>query len=167
MPCYYIFLKDNMHQQIFSDMHEGVFMRVIFVVGLLPEDVGKLKKLETLTLHHNALSSIPKSLSQLSHLRDLDLSYNRIAAFPVHLSALKNLDSLNLSHNKLSGALPDIAGLQLVELNLNNNQVSEFKVIFSLGEEGERESVCMCVCMHACLKRFLCICIWMYTCIQI
>ena len=92
--------------------------------GSIPEVIGNLKKLETLALQNNQLTSLPRSISQLTHLRDLNLSNNRIAAFPVQLSALRNLDSLNLSHNKLTKLPDELRGLQTVELNLNNNQVS-------------------------------------------
>jgi Leucine-rich repeat (LRR) protein len=91
----------------------------------LPEDIGKLKKLETLLLANNRIAKLPATISNLSALRTVNLSKNGIQQFPAELCGLKNLDSIDLSHNNIV-VIPDgVRGLQAVELNVNQNQVRD------------------------------------------
>lgn len=93
-------------------------------LGSLPPLFGKLQKLETLSLNKNLLTSLPQSFDQLRHLRTLSLSCNRFTQIPDMLGNLKNLEVLDLSHNKIT-VVPDHArNLQVVELILNQNQIS-------------------------------------------
>lgn len=62
-------------------------------------------------------------MSKLTSLREVDASTNQLTSFPVSLCQLKNLDSLNLSHNKITSVPSDVASLNVVELNLNQNRV--------------------------------------------
>lgn len=93
-------------------------------LGTVPGNIGDLSKLESLSLKNNMLVTVPRSLQSLSHLRTVDLSGNNIDSFPVQFSSLKHLEVLNLSKNRIS-AIPDgVEGLQVSELNLNQNQIS-------------------------------------------
>ena len=38
-------------------------------INMIPEDIGKMSKLENLNLSFNLLQSIPSSFQQLKHLR--------------------------------------------------------------------------------------------------
>ncbi|KAI2654189.1 Leucine-rich repeat-containing protein 57 [Labeo rohita] len=90
----------------------------------LPNDIGKLKKLETLILNGNQLKQLPSSLGQLKSLRTLSLSGNHFKEFPNGLGTLRQLDVLDLSKNKIQVVPAEVAELQAIEINLNQNQIS-------------------------------------------
>ena len=89
----------------------------------LPEELGSLKKLETLSLENNLLTSLPSSFKNLSHLRTLSLTGNGFKSFPDVLSDLKSLDAVDLSRNKVTNIGESVRSCQVIELNLNQNQV--------------------------------------------
>lgn len=89
----------------------------------LPTEIGRLKKLETLSLNGNQLQQLPAAVSQLKALRTLSLSGNHLAEFPLGLGALRQLDLLDLSRNKIQSVPPEVSELQAIEINLNQNQV--------------------------------------------
>lgn len=93
-------------------------------IGSLPEEIGNLKKLETLSLENNMLTSLPVSFKNLSHLRTLSLAGNGFRSFPDVLSDLKSLDAVDLSRNKMSEIPGNVRICQVIELNLNQNQIS-------------------------------------------
>ncbi|KAK2977527.1 hypothetical protein RJ640_025708 [Escallonia rubra] len=75
--------------------------------GSIPNQIGKLSKLEQLTLPYNYLSGIlPVSLANLTQLTWLDLCENHISgSIPIEIRYLKHLTSLNLSQNQLNGSI--------------------------------------------------------------
>lgn len=91
----------------------------------LPDCIGALTKLETLSICHNNLSTLPRTLSNLINLKKVYLSDNHIKDFPIMFCGLKHLDILDLSNNEISCIPSEIAGLNVTELNLNQNQISE------------------------------------------
>ncbi|XP_016120611.1 leucine-rich repeat-containing protein 57-like, partial [Sinocyclocheilus grahami] len=93
-------------------------------IASLPNDIGKLKKLETLILNGNQLNQVPSSVGQLKSLRTLSLSGNRFKEFPSGLCTLRQLDVLDLSKNKIQVVPAEVAELQAIEINLNQNQIS-------------------------------------------
>lgn len=97
-------------------------VRVCFAASL-PAEIGRLKKLETLSLNGNQLQQLPAGVSQLKALRTLNLSGNHLAEFPSGLGALRQLDLLDLSRNKIQSVPPEVSELQAIEINLNQNQV--------------------------------------------
>ncbi|CDP15614.1 unnamed protein product [Coffea canephora] len=76
--------------------------------GQIPETIGSLHSLQTLTLSHNNFSGpIPKALGNLSMLESLDLSWNQLdGTIPRELVNLDSLGFLNLSENLLGGPIP-------------------------------------------------------------
>ncbi|KAI3385358.1 hypothetical protein SNEBB_010560 [Seison nebaliae] len=87
--------------------------------------IGELKKLETLSLHHNQLKKLPKNMVNLRLLRSIDISYNSFENFPMALISkmMKNLDTINISFNRL-GQLPEAVGeCTAKEINCNNNRI--------------------------------------------
>ncbi len=87
--------------------------------------MANMKKLETLHLQCNLLSSVSDStLASLTALKTLDLSHNNLRSFPTSLYTLKHLDYLNVSHNKLHSLPEDnLQCLNALELNLSSNSL--------------------------------------------
>ncbi|RXM92200.1 Leucine-rich repeat-containing protein 57 [Acipenser ruthenus] len=90
----------------------------------LPEEIGKLRKLETLHLNGNQLRSLPASVGGLAALRTLGLSANRFREVPAGLGTLRHLDLLDLSRNHIQTVPASVGELQAIEINLNQNQIS-------------------------------------------
>lgn len=95
------------------------------VLKSIPDEIGELSKLECLSLSTNKLTRIPPSIAQLSHLKEVYLSENRIRDFPVVFCKLKQLVMLDLSKNRITRIPDEVQDLQVLELNLNQNQISE------------------------------------------
>ena len=86
--------------------------------------ICKLSKLETLTLDNNRLTSLPKGIGQCIALKAVSISGNKLKSFPDGFSTLKHLNSLDLSKNSIVNIPDSVESLQVVELNLNQNQIS-------------------------------------------
>ncbi|XP_057748203.1 receptor-like protein 4 [Arachis stenosperma] len=84
--------------------------------GFLPNDISRLRNLQTLNLSTNSIhGEIPSSLSELTSLQVLDLSYNFLeGAIPESLGELTSLQRLNLNGNRLSGSVPASLGGRLL-----------------------------------------------------
>ena len=80
------------------DMNHGVLKN-----GLtsLPEEIGLLKKLETLSIANGELAELPESIINLESLISLEI-YNcpKMVSFPTHIDKLPILRSVNISNNK-------------------------------------------------------------------
>lgn len=64
-------------------------------------------------------------MGALSRLRNLNASHNQIASFPSPVCQLSTLDHLDLSHNKIELLPNSLESLKVVELNLNQNKLTE------------------------------------------
>ncbi len=75
-------------------------------LSIVPESIGQLKNLESLSicgfLHSNKLESLPESFGSLSSLKELILENNRLNSLPESIGGLKNLEKLNLYGNNLN-----------------------------------------------------------------
>ena len=96
--------------------------------GELPDELGSLSVLETLTLGNNDLTgSIPPGLANLSSLTNLWLPRNRLGgSIPPELGGMSNLLYLSLTQNRLSGYIPGELGEldRLRVLLLNHNDLT-------------------------------------------
>lgn len=73
----------------------------------LPESLGTLKNLHTLSLSANGLQAFPESLTQLSKLRSLSLhNFTTLPPFPQDAGKLTNLKTLNVLNYSKENALP-------------------------------------------------------------
>ena len=107
-------------------LYSALFSLPLFLsAGSLPNCLGDLKKLESLQLHFNLLTSVPSSFSSLTSLKTLDLSHNQLSSFPTSLYSLPHLDFLNVSHNQLTCLPPThLDQLSVLELVLSSNSLS-------------------------------------------
>ena len=91
----------------------------------MPPELGKLTKLEQLSLSLNQLSGeIPPELGNLTYLTSLDLFRNNLSGeIPPELGNLTYLTSLDLFENNLSGEIPSELGslTKLTRLSLDDN----------------------------------------------
>ncbi|XP_051821332.1 leucine-rich repeat-containing protein 57-like [Antechinus flavipes] len=92
---------------------------------VLPEELCKLTKLETLHLNNNHLTQLPSAFGQSSALKSLSLSGNRLRGIPSQLCSLRHLDVVDLSKNQIQSIPDTLEELQAIELNLNQNQISQ------------------------------------------
>lgn len=113
-------------------------------ISEVPEKIGQLTELETLSLIVNSISSLPVSVSKLSKLRMLDLTDNlnleqvdfitslpqleslslfgcRIKKLPANISVLKNLKQLGLTGNPI----------QPEEINRLKRELPHCKIVFT------------------------------------
>ncbi|XP_046144985.1 protein flightless-1 isoform X4 [Osmia bicornis bicornis] len=96
----------------------------------IPEEMGKLLKLEHLSLVKNKLERLYGELTVLGCLRTLNIRRNNIksSGIPAELFHLEELTTLDLSHNNLK-EVPE--GLErarsLLNLNLSHNQCGSLK----------------------------------------
>ena len=90
----------------------------------LPESIGQLQELGRLILINNQLTSLPESIGQLQKLRDLNLLSNQLTSLPESIGQLQTLNVLILSNNSLTSLPESIGQLQkLSYLELRNNQL--------------------------------------------
>ncbi|XP_038690117.1 receptor-like protein 4 isoform X1 [Tripterygium wilfordii] len=94
--------------------------------GFLPNDVSRLRHLQSINLSGNSIhGAIPSSLGIIASLEVLDLSYNLfIGSIPESLGQLTSLQRLYLNGNSLSGRVPATLGARLLHrasFNLTDN----------------------------------------------
>ncbi|ABN65930.2 adenylate cyclase (ATP pyrophosphate-lyase) (Adenylyl cyclase) [Scheffersomyces stipitis CBS 6054] len=68
----------------------------------LPNELGNLQKLASLSVFGNNLSSLPSTIGKLSSLQILDIHSNNLQSLPDDIWLLKSLSVLNVSSNILS-----------------------------------------------------------------
>ena len=91
-------------------------------LSYLPDDIEKLRHIETLCLQHNKLHNLPAAIGQLSSLKVLDASYNQISNISRGIRKLNHLEELHLQHNKLNTLPRETTQLQtLTKLSLDYN----------------------------------------------
>ncbi|GFP83629.1 probable LRR receptor-like serine/threonine-protein kinase at2g24230 [Phtheirospermum japonicum] len=95
--------------------------------GAIPDaTIGKLKKLESLDLSNNKITTLPNDFGSLGSLKYLNLSFNQISGIiPSNIGNFGQLQRLDLSFNNFHGCIPEaISSLtRLQVLSLSNNQL--------------------------------------------
>ncbi|GAB2221258.1 hypothetical protein Droror1_Dr00012431 [Drosera rotundifolia] len=94
------------------------------VVGILKENVGEGKGIDTVDLSNKRLRVVPEAFGRIPGLLRLNLSNNQLQAIPDSISGLDRLEVLNLYSNLLE-SLPDSIGLlvNLKILNVSGNKL--------------------------------------------
>jgi uncharacterized protein YwqG len=87
----------------------------------LPQGLGNLKKLETITLHYSGVESIHPDIFQLPVLKKLYLGINLIQSIPPFFT--ESLEMLDLANNKLTRVPESVTRLQ--SLNISNNPLQQ------------------------------------------
>ncbi|KAM7473903.1 hypothetical protein LguiB_021146 [Lonicera macranthoides] len=89
-------------------MVHGISLGYNQLVGVIPEELGSLKKLSLLDLRSNKLTGfIPASFGNLSSLTEISLAENNIqGTIPSELGRLTNLVFIQLRINNLTGTIP-------------------------------------------------------------
>jgi Leucine-rich repeat (LRR) protein len=89
----------------------------------VPGWIGRLTRLRTLDIGHNALTSLPDSMAALQALEILYVHDNPLAVLPEWIGSLRGLTYLNVAESGLT-SLPRLAGLtRLIELRLMHNRL--------------------------------------------
>lgn len=91
----------------------------------IPDCIGALTKLEILNASHNNLTCLPRTITNLINLKQVVLTDNKLKEFPTVFCGLKHLDVLNLAKNEITNISSEISTLNVTELILNQNQISE------------------------------------------
>lgn len=109
----------------------------------LPETVGALSNLRSLTLARNAIARLPRSLASCANLRTLVLDDNRLEtlpADPAFFASLERLKTLSLKRNALV-SLPEGIGLlkALSSLDVSENALTTLPS--TIGQCGALEHV--------------------------
>ena len=93
------------------------------LISALPESFCKLLKVSTLQLDNNLLTALPSTFGNLTSLKDVSLNQNKLTFLPISVSTLSNLKHLYLMNNQISGVLPPLNHLGLIDLNIYNNKL--------------------------------------------
>jgi len=67
----------------------------------VPDEVGDMVQLETLTLSENKIESLPETIGLLTNLKTLFLFHNRLQSLPQSLNELRQLQWLGLTGNNM------------------------------------------------------------------
>jgi len=106
-----------------------------------PAELGKMKSLRELGLHHCALRAVPAFIGELKSLENLNLSWNRLSSLPKELGELSGLTKLDLSYNKKLEALPAELGKMKSLRELDLDHCRFLAISASVGELRSLESL--------------------------
>jgi len=118
-------LPNIFHRGDFPKRLESLNLNGNLLTSLPPDIVQLRETLETLRLQNNEMTVLPPEICQLRALKELDLSHNELAALPPEIHQLSKLKTLNLSSNGMTVFPLEICQLSaLKELDLSFNQLA-------------------------------------------
>ena len=91
-------------------------------IGALPESIGDLSSLESLSVTSTGLHALPSSLGDLPNLSTLWVDSNELSELPASLGRLGRLQNLYASRNRIRDLSP-IAALELERLEVAQNPI--------------------------------------------
>ncbi len=90
----------------------------------IPEVIGELQSLKSLTITFTKSTNLPKSLTMLKNLNHLDIGNNEFKSLPQSIGSLSNLTWLAGEYNKLESLPQSIGKLENIRvLDLHNNKI--------------------------------------------
>ncbi|KAI3428771.1 hypothetical protein D9Q98_007592 [Chlorella vulgaris] len=93
-------------------------------IARLPDFVGSLSRLETLSVADNQLTALPPSLGRLHRLKQLLVSENKLRVLPSELGHCGALEELDAHHNELREVPASLGQLQRLKvLQLDSNAI--------------------------------------------
>ena len=91
----------------------------------IPEQIGNLTALRSLSLNRNQLITLPEQIGNLTALTGLSFGHNQLTTLPEQIGNLTALRSLNLYDNQLTTLPAEIGNLTaLTGLGLSDNQLT-------------------------------------------
>ena len=101
------------------------------ITGAVPDEIGLLTGLTSLSFSVNQITSIPTTIGDLVNLDLLDLSGNQITSIPTIIGDLANLEYLYLSDNSIT-TVPSVIGQLnlLIKFEIDNNQLTSLPETF-------------------------------------
>lgn len=129
-------LSDNKFVQLPAEISRFIHLKHLNLnknkLTKLPDCIGALTKLETLNACLNNLSTLPRTITNLINLKQVYMTDNHLKEFPMVFCGLKHLDVLDLSRNEIKTLPGEASGLNVTELILNQNQISDVSSQISL-----------------------------------
>lgn len=109
----------------FFDLHNLHTLHFHDSVGLsrFSEAFTQLDKLEQLSIHSRALTTIPVSLCELSNLRKLDLSDCQLKTLPAGIGDMPNLQYLNIQGNDFAELPDSLNNIPYLEVDHNHKKL--------------------------------------------
>ncbi|KAL2917728.1 hypothetical protein HK105_202601 [Polyrhizophydium stewartii] len=102
------------------------------LVGMVPKEIGSLKLLRILNLAGNILTTLHPEIGRLKLLTELRLGSNRLTSLPSTIGDLAQLETLDCSSNLIKSFPEKICNLvRLKTLKLCNNQIQS--IPYNLG----------------------------------
>jgi len=125
--------KDKAYARVdrkFAKAHRSGARKLDLLAGdltELPESLGQLTQLQSLTIFGNKLTALPESLGQLTQLQSLRILDNQLTALPESIGQLTQLQSLMLNSNQLTALPESLTELKaLRKLYLHDNRFRVF-----------------------------------------
>ena len=102
-------------------------------IGIIPEEIGELKSLKTLSISGTSIEGLPESIGSLKKLKSLSIQDNSLTSLPESIGRLTKLKSLNFSDNCLISVSEVIFTFPKLEyLWLSGNKINEIRSRVSL-----------------------------------
>ena len=92
----------------------------------LPDELFKLKQLESLDLYDNLLTELPERIGELNNLKELLASKNKLTELPENIGELKKLTTIKLDENNFKffpEILTPLKSIQYISLEDNHIDV--------------------------------------------
>ncbi len=97
----------------------------------LPESLGRLTNLETLAIYNSPIRALPQSIGNLTHLKELTLVGGNVSSLPASMANLTSLQTLNLAYNHIHALPTAIAALpNLTMVDLTGNTLQSLPAAF-------------------------------------